>query len=496
MATSRRSNTPGANAPLTLRLLGGAALSRSPSPSNAAEPVPLVGKQFALVAYLACAPDRSATRARLTDLFARGDSARDHPDGERRAGDAVRNLIQQLRQKLGADALGSHRADPVRLSAEITTDRDELLAAWERHDFQAVVRAYGGEFLPRFDTLGSAEFAHWVEGERADLGRRFTAAARRAIEKELSAAPDPDALRRALHIATRLRDHDDLDQESWQLLLRCLILCGRHSEALFEADRLQRMLGEAGATPNAATQRVLALARADAARGLGDATTAERAGRRQAGDAATLVGRAQEVAVVLAAWERALGGAFSHVHVFAPPGLGKTGLLADVRQRVRARPAGLGRAHACEARASHASRDVAYAFAGELAQALAERPGGLGVPESVATTLVALNPRLGSVYRAAPRTGSSAGGLPHAEIERALRELIAAVALEGPLAIFLDDLHWSDEPSLRALAGSLHACADLPVLVVSAARDSCDALCASTGGRQLELGRLGVDSTA
>src|SRR4051812_18514508 len=114
-ARSRQSSLK-LNDRLILRTLGETGLYESGAPGQASGAIPLVGKQFALLAYLACAPGRAASRAILTDLFApvptarRRDDDRGRHDGnaenaEKRAADAVRNLLQQLRVKLGADAL-------------------------------------------------------------------------------------------------------------------------------------------------------------------------------------------------------------------------------------------------------------------------------------------------------------------------------------------------------------------------------------------------------
>src|SRR5438309_575997 len=118
MTDSRPENSRASSPPFTLRTLGAADLRAAAA--GAERRIPLVGKQFALVAYLACAPDRSASRATLLDLFAPAPSSpRDASRSEKRAGDAVRNLLQQVRAKLGVDVLGSLRSDPIQLHAQL-----------------------------------------------------------------------------------------------------------------------------------------------------------------------------------------------------------------------------------------------------------------------------------------------------------------------------------------------------------------------------------------
>src|SRR5205823_6151567 len=101
---------------------------------------------------------------------------------------------------------------------------------------------YRGEFLPRFETVGNAEFGLWVEAERADLGRRFARSARQVLGQHLASARDEETLRESVALARRLRDHDTLAQDVWQLLIQFLTLRGEHDEAAVELDRLQALL--------------------------------------------------------------------------------------------------------------------------------------------------------------------------------------------------------------------------------------------------------------
>jgi hypothetical protein len=384
---------------------------------------------------------------------------------------------------------GPPRSDPVRLTIPLVCDRDELLAAWDRRDYRAVVACYTGEFLPRLESVATSDFAMWVERERANLSRRFAKAARHTINQDIAAAPDPDALRRALDLARRLRAHEPLAQDAWQLVLRSLILCGDHEGAALEADQLEALLAEHDLSTDPATRSILNVARAAPARA--QSQVVPDPPFRATGN---IVGRSREIAAILAAWDQARAGSFVHMHVTARAGLGKSALLADVRQRLRARPVARGGTRVVEVRASQASRDIGFSFAGDVVRALAERPGGLAVSEWTASVLVGLHPALSIHYR----NTFAAPSIPSPERQRhvAIQELIAAVALEGPVCLFLDDLHWSDTESVEALAATLVGCAALPLLVVSAGRDAGDALCAVTGAQQLVLGQLDTSAIA
>jgi DNA-binding SARP family transcriptional activator len=145
------SNAPDAPAPgaprprLTLVTLGGWALA---SADAAGAPTPVFGpsKPLALLAYLACAPGRTARREHLADLL----WADLEPDG---AHHAFRQTLWYIRQRIGTDGLASD-AVQVSLTADVETDRDRFDAAVARQDHEQAVTLYTGDFLPGFAAPG------------------------------------------------------------------------------------------------------------------------------------------------------------------------------------------------------------------------------------------------------------------------------------------------------------------------------------------------------
>src|SRR6266571_3979501 len=101
MPISRRPRELDSDSRFTLRTLGSVALSRSSATAAIDEPLPTVGKQLALLAYLACSDGRAARRDDLFNLFAPRPSPQGGANAEAKAGDAVRHLLQQLRSSLG-----------------------------------------------------------------------------------------------------------------------------------------------------------------------------------------------------------------------------------------------------------------------------------------------------------------------------------------------------------------------------------------------------------
>lgn len=466
------------------------------------EIVPLVGKQFGLLAFLASKPNRAVSRETLTKLFAPGGLSDADLDPTASTGTkargAVKNVIRELRSKLGADALGPPGSDPVVLTLPLASDRDEFITACERGEFTGAVQLYRGDFLLGLEDVGRPAFAHWLDGERTYLRKRFLEAARHAIALELVRGTDRETLSRTIDLARSVRDNDPLAEDAWQHLIRCLIQSGEYSQARLEAANLRAVLVSHGVEPDSETRRILELS--ESAGTSGAMHVAQRgfsAGEPNGSDrvAASLVGRDVEVAAILASWDRARAGAFEHVHIVGPAGFGKSRLVAEVFQRLHERfPSLKNRTVNVSARQS--AENIAYALVADLARALVDCAGAAAVPESVATTLVTLNPAILEVFKGALPGRASIGDEWVHTVVGALHRLIAEIALEGPFLIVLDDVHWSDADSLRILASTVRDCANLRGLFVTAGRDECVTLCAAIGATRIEVGRFDVESIA
>jgi hypothetical protein len=173
------------------------------------------------------------------------------------------------------------------------------------------------------------------------------------------------------------------------------------------------------------------------------------------------------------------------VHVSAPAGLGKTRLLNDVHGRLRA-----GGVRVVSLRANPGDRRIAYLLAGEIAGALGTLPGAAGISPAAASALVALHPGLSSNFAAPMDHSSGDEALRRRTI--ALSELVSAVADEGPLALLIDDVHWSDAASTRTLLGLLERLGSSRVLVVTSARSAREDLFAAAATDRLALEPLTV----
>jgi DNA-binding CsgD family transcriptional regulator len=188
----------------------------------------------------------------------------------------------------------------------------------------------------------------------------------------------------------------------------------------------------------------------------------------------SFLGRDAELAHLVAAMQRARRGAGGIVLVSGDAGVGKTRLIAELVGR-EADALVLGGAAGQTGSAPYGP------VVGALRAGLRARPGSLDPAAPLMGHLAMLLPEL-----AAPAATSD-----RATLVEAIRCALARFAVEEPVLMVLDDLHWSDEATLEVLAALAEPLADLSVLVVAAYRS--DGLPRDHGIRRLrhELRRAG-----
>ncbi len=400
------------------------------------------GKPLAMIIYLSMAPERTASRNHLTDLL--------WADADlERARQSLRQALWQVRRKLGDTAL-SGDADLVTLHLALPADYLEVGSALRNSQFEEAVRLYEGDFLSEFGVPGGAGFEHWADKARDRLRSGWM----RALDVLARERLDRGAVREAVMLARRLRDADPGNESVWRFLLETLLLAGDVFGSGIEADALESFLAEERREPEPQTIPFLTRIRAMpplSTPAPGVALTAE------------LIGREGEFRRITQAWERARAGEGRHLHLSASAGLGKTRLLRDAERRLRAMGGRI-----LYLRAPPGPRQIAYAFAAELARALIVLPGASGVTPAVMATLLALDPSLPTGYQGAPDPSEGTEALRRRTL--ALADLLVAVSEEAPLALLLDDMHWVDRESLQVLTGLLARVPGTATLIVTAGR--------------------------
>ncbi|TQR85161.1 AAA family ATPase [Mycobacterium hodleri] len=190
-------------------------------------------------------------------------------------------------------------------------------------------------------------------------------------------------------------------------------------------------------------------------------------------------GRADELDVLDDVIANLMVGTGSVVLVEGAPGIGKTRLLAEVRDRLAA----VGARSLC-AKAFEDQQAVPFAL-------LIATFGGAEAPVAGAAALRTLDARPDRRYW----------------VVRDLEAAIASAAEQAPLAVLVDDVQWADTGSLVALRSLMDGLAAAPVAWIlgmrpsagrPAVRDAVDAMVLSRGrhGRRLRLDVLSTEEAA
>ncbi|MEV6772423.1 BTAD domain-containing putative transcriptional regulator [Nocardia sp. NPDC051030] len=304
----------------------------------------------------------------------------------------------------------------------------------------------------------------WVGGEITRLTELWSRAVERRAELALR-------LGRAAEVVADLREYTadyPLREEGWRLLATGLYRSARQAEALDALRQARRTLAdELGIDPGPGLRQLEADILAQAAYLAPDRVTRPESDRRSATtthildrvsrpnpESVSLVGRDEELAVLLAAAEDAAAGRLRVALITAEPGGGKTALAVELTQRLSADgwlPV-WGRCPEDEGippgwpwtEILHGLIEAGFPPASEAARALAPLLDGVSVDGDAA--------------------------IARFRMHRALADEIAAVAAHQPLLIMLDDLHRADAESLTMFARIAQERSDIRVLLVGAYR--------------------------
>ena len=170
-----------------------------------------------------------------------------------------------------------------------------------------------------------------------------------------------------------------------------------------------------------------------------------------------IVGRDVELATVDAALTSLDDGAPGCLAIEGEPGIGKTRLLRELRDRAEARGQLVLAGSAAEF-----ERSVPFSV---WSDALDAYVAAQQLEPADADDLAEILPSLRR-----PEASGSAVADDRYRAHRAMRGLLALLASERPLVLALDDLHWSDPASIDLVAALLRRATDSAVLLVLAYR--------------------------
>jgi len=202
----------------------------------------------------------------------------------------------------------------------------------------------------------------------------------------------------------------------------------------------------------------------------------------------TLVGREPELAQIdstLAALDAEMPACLA---IEGEPGIGKSRLLAELRDRAEA-----GGGIVLHSQAAEFERDRPF---GVLIEAL-DPYLRAQVDEGPAAMPDSLRGELGGIFPSLAPAGASeaAIGDERYRSHRAVRVLLERLAADKPLVIALDDLHWADDATIEVLASLLRRQPEAPVLLALSFRpgNAPQALIAALAAplvERIELGHL------
>lgn len=398
------------------------------------------GKPLALLAYCCSVREREHPRDYLTTMLWSDSDAT-------RARQNLRQTMWRLRSVIG-DAFVATDEAILRIAEHVKVDRDEFVQTIHRNDAAAALSIYNGAFLQGMSIPGGDEFEDWAANERRHLEESLIRVVI-AHAKELTGSGRIASVRDTLGQLLK-RTPENVDAH--RLALDLALQISEHAQALSIADTLE-LLARAQERDTPAIQSLIARARKPMQP------------TPQATEAVTLdlVGREDVFSAAMRSWAHARTGTTTAISLTGAPGIGKTRLLTALAQRCR-----LKGAIAVSVKANQGERDVNFAFAAAIARALAVKPGAAGISAASARELVALDPSLGSQFAANASLVDNADGIRTKAL--AIIDLLGAICEHQPLALLLDDLHWSDAASRQMLSIIIARATELPLMFVIAFR--------------------------
>ncbi len=173
----------------------------------------------------------------------------------------------------------------------------------------------------------------------------------------------------------------------------------------------------------------------------------------------SLVEREREMDALTALLDALAEGQPRMALIEGPAGIGKTRLLSELREAAQGRRiASLG------ARGSELEREFPFGIVRQMLEpALMARPNRTELFEGAAEIA-------GAVFE--PPDSGSLGGDASFAVLHGLYWLILDLVGDEPLLLTIDDLHWCDRPSLRALAYVTRRLEGLPLLIVATVRST------------------------
>lgn len=461
---------------LTLHLLGPFQLKQGLEESV----VTLRRKTRALLAYL-IATKQPHTRQSLTDLFCQEAKS---------PARALSVLLTRIRQQVGTAVLRTAE-EMVQVSlTEMWVDYDQLqqqlsgdLARHSTAALKTAVSLYRGEFLEGLSLPDAPEFELWLLGQRAHTRRLYERGLLALVQQLIQ----QDAAETAVRYARQLLQHNPLLEEAHAQLIWLYAQTGQYEAALRQYAQCCTLLQtELGVAPTDDLRQLHAavLARQPAAPWL---TQPLQPSGEAAVSAADFTGRVQELASLQNAWQQVQRERRGRVILIgAAAGRGKTRLVHEFRRPLPDTAVYIGHCY-------ESTRALSYQPWVEILEAHWQQLD-TAAREQLAPAV------LGNIGRLLPGLGHASPSMA-AELVGAPEQLCTAVVdflahdggtVPSPRLIFLEDVQWADEASLRLLHYVVQRSGRFPWLLIATYRSEEAAETPSLALLLADLERQGV----
>jgi DNA-binding SARP family transcriptional activator len=314
------------------------------------------------------------------------------------------------------------------------------------------------KFSPMADILSgyhptlSRAFALWVEDLRTEIGLKF----RQRLVRTLVDLRSKGRYREVEPVARACLTVDPFNEiATLSLAEAAVVLNGNRAEAMSILDRYINEVGET-------TEKRLALSASILKRRIGERFNEQ---RYLAPPEPPFIGREAVLEFLVQSMHEAVTGRDAVVYLWGEPGIGKTRILNELMKVANVRGV-------CVELCSLSPNDVATPLALflSLLPRLLQMPGAAGIsPEAYD----ALNRLIEPSH--SDRNDTPTNPVEAAKVFRRLKasicELVQALSEERPLALLIDDVHWSDPRSLEVLAELVQDLRGHRILLILASRE-------------------------
>lgn len=425
---------------LALRLCGGPELSIDGMPVEPA----LGAKTLALLAYLRL--ERGPHRRESLTALLWGEYA------DERARTSFRQALTRLRDAVGDRIIGD------RVTIQLVDDMACDVSDFERlaaSDPKAALAIDVSNFFSGVSLRACPEFDDWVNAKRQRLVERYCG----LLEQGVHDAMATHAWRDGIELAERWIGLEPLADPPVAALMEAQFLAGDPKAAMATYSRhASRLASEARRAPSRAIVELSARLRRASATSKSARPSESWLERGPSFDGA-LVGRELDWERLKRAWTAATSGESRIVLIEGEPGAGKTRIVDDFLRWVTTEGGFALRGRGYDARGGAPFGAVVEALRGAL-----DAPSLAGADPEWLAEVARLLPELRRRFVNLPEPRADAQATEGWRLFEAVGQVLIAIAEDGPLAIFIDDLQWCDGDSCSLLHFLVRRLENAPVL--------------------------------